>query len=70
MRILAVTGALLGGVMLMVAGAGGAMWYARHGGFPGVSSSVATTEPVSTSEQVSSKSGAKEIELAMLRQLL
>ncbi|TDJ62367.1 MAG: hypothetical protein E2O36_04855 [Proteobacteria bacterium] len=70
LRILAVTGALLGGVMLMVAGAGGAMWYARHGGFPGVSSSVATTEPVSTSEQVSSKSGAKEIELAMLRQLL
>lgn len=72
MRILAIIGALLSGVLLIFVGAGGAMWYAqRHvTPAPAVSAVAPQAAPDASSEARQARSGSSEIDLEAIRELL
>jgi parvulin-like peptidyl-prolyl isomerase len=68
LRILAIIGALLMGVVLIFVGAGGAMWYAKRAA--PMPAPVAGSAPAEAPRREPPRSGASEIEIETVRQLL
>ncbi len=74
MRILAIIGVLLMGALLIIVGAGGAMWYAKRVAPPDAAANGAAGSsvpvPAATENPAPAKSGADEIKQETVRQLL
>jgi len=73
LRILAIIGALLIGVVLIFVGAAGAMWFAKQDDSPGtgpIDAAPANTQVSTEATAAPHRSGAEEIEMEMVRQLL